>query len=78
MESSVSINYGPLTGNIAGEYQGTVAFEVIEATNTQQGTLPKVEIKVLDPAVVCEQNPDLFTEAPVPVSSSNPDDDTLP
>ena len=76
MESSVSTNYAPLQANIKGEYQGTVAFFVVEATNNGSD-LPKVEITVLDPAVVCELVPQLFTEAPELVDSSTPDDNSL-
>ena len=76
MESSVSTNYAPLQANLKGEYQGTVAFFVVEATNNLPD-LPKVEITVLDPAVACELEPQLFTEAPVLVDSSTPFDNSL-
>ena len=79
-ESEVSVNYTPslpTEGNIKGEYQGTVAFFVVEVTNSLPN-LPKVEITILDPAVFCEQEPQLFTEAPDLVDSSNPDDTMVP
>ena len=81
LESSVGTNYDPLTASIDGEYQGTVAFEVIEVLNNtiDSGDLPQVEIEILDSREVCTVPPlELFTQVPVPVDSSDPDDFMLP
>ena len=78
LESSVSSNYMPQTGGLEGLYQGTLAFEVLEVTDSvpplSDPALPKVKIKVLDPTVACELESQLFTEAPDLVDSSNPND----
>ena len=79
-DDGVETNYGPLTGSIDEDNLGTVAFEVIEVTELTgfgSGALPQVRIKILDAELVCEASLRLFTEAPVPTSSSVPFD-TVP
>ncbi len=86
-DSDVSMNYGPINGSLKGENLGVVAFEVIsvtERTNGSSGSLPVVQIMILDAdgdvsggQGVCEEDLALFTEAPEPNSSSEPYD-TVP
>jgi len=74
-KSDISIGYGPLTGSLKGDNRGIVAFEVDAVTAAGSGsTLPLVTIRVSDAADVCGEPLRLFTQAPAPVSSSNPAD----
>jgi hypothetical protein len=79
-DSDVSINYSPLTGNLQGANLGIVGFEVVSAAERTDGSdsdLPRVTIEIRD-AAVCEETLFLFTNAPVPESSSEPFDVTPP
>jgi len=76
-DSDVSINYGPLNGSLKGATLGTVAFEVgsvTPLTGFSSGSLPQVEVTILDAEKVCEGTLALFTDAPEPTSSSEPYD----
>ncbi len=76
-KSDISMNYDPLEGSLKGDNVGTVAFEVLsvtQRTNGSSSSLPEVEIKILDAETVCEGPLSLFTDAPVPTSSSEPFD----
>ncbi len=76
-KSDVSINYDPLDGSLKGDNLGTVAFEVLSVTRLDgfsSSSLPQAEIEILDANDVCEGSLTLFTDAPEPISSSEPFD----
>jgi choice-of-anchor C domain-containing protein len=76
-DSDISVNYGPLNGSLKGANLGIVAFEVLavtQLTGLSSSSLPKVEIRILDAESVCGGPLTLFTEAPEPISSSEPFD----
>jgi CSLREA domain-containing protein len=80
-DSTIGINYGPLSGSLKGENLGTVALRVLSSTplfDQSSGSLPEVEVEVLDAGTVCEQELRLITEAPEPESSSEPYDTGRP
>ncbi|WP_079736518.1 hypothetical protein [Salegentibacter salegens] len=80
-DSDISINYDPLEGNLQGENLGVVAFEVLNVTERADGSdsdLPSVNIRILDYAAVEALQLNLFNNAPVPESSSEPEDITPP
>ena len=79
-DSNISINYGPLNGNLKGANLGLAAFEVenvTQLTGYSSGSLPKVEIEIRDAAEVCNGPLTLLSAAPAPTSSSQPYD-TVP
>ena len=72
-----NIDGGIVYGSLKGANLGTLAFEVIMVTALSDGSdslLPKVDIQILDAEVVCEGALQLFTDAPEPISSSEPFD----
>ena len=76
-DSDISINYDPLNGSLKGSNLGIVAFEVmtvLQRENRSSGSLPDVEIKILDASEVCAAPLTLFEDAPEPTSSSEPFD----
>jgi len=76
-DSDISINYDPINGSLKGANLGTVAFEVLDVRHlmgVSSSSLPEVDIRILDAEVVCEGPLELFTEAPAPISSSEPED----
>ena len=73
-DSDISINYDPLDGSLKGANLGTVAFEVLAVTPRTEFSLPEVGIQILDAEEVCERLLTLLTEAPEPISSSEPFD----
>ncbi len=77
-DGDLSINYGPLMGNIQGATIGTVSFKVLEVkelTTWSTGSLPEVTIQILDANRVCQaRHQRLFLNAPEPSSSSEPFD----
>jgi len=76
-DSDVSINYDPLDGSLKGDNLGIVAFKVISVSQLfgfSSSSLPEVEIEILDAEDVCDEELELFTDAPVPISSSEPFD----
>ncbi|MBK7871923.1 MAG: hypothetical protein IPJ74_15210 [Saprospiraceae bacterium] len=80
-DSDISINYSPLLGNLQGANLGIVAFEVIdvkERTDGSTGSLPSVTIRIKDANAIANANLLLFSNAPVPKSSSEPYDVTPP
>lgn len=76
-DSDVSINYSPLLGNLQGANLGIVAFDVVKIekrTDGSSSSLPKVTVKIRDAQTVAGGTLKLFTNAPVPQSSSEPFD----
>ncbi len=84
-DSDVSINYDlgtPLgvNANLQGETLGVVAFQVNEVrtlNNFSSSTLPEVQITILDAASYANNN-FMLLSAPVPASSSVPNDRIAP
>lgn len=80
-DSEVSINYSPLQGNIQGANLGVVAFDVIKVVERTDGStsdLPRVTILIRSVSEVAALPLTLFSNAPVPQSSSEPFDITPP
>lgn len=80
-DSDVSINYSPLKGNIKGANLGVVAFDVLKAVKRTDGSssdLPRVTIRIRSVTDVSALPLKLFSNAPVPTSSSEPFDITPP
>lgn len=78
-DNNINIGYGPLNGSLKGANLGTVAFEVrsvTKLTGQSSSSLPKVEVRILDSESVCQGPLTLFTNAPTPTSSSQPNDVT--
>ena len=76
-DSDISINYSPLAGNLTGDNLGMVAFQVLsvkERTDGSSSSLPKVSIKILNVNDVKQLDLMLFSNVPVPRSSSEPFD----
>ena len=76
-DSDISINYGPLNGQLKGANLGVAAFEVLSVQTFSGGSsssLPKVTLRILDANVVCEAPLQRFLDAPAPSSSSTPSD----
>lgn len=76
-DSDISINYGPLNGSLKGENLGLVAFEVLNVTNRSggsSGSLPSVTVRILSVEESNDATFKLFSNAPVPSSSSVPYD----
>ena len=74
-DSDISINYDPLYGSLKGANLGTVAFDVVGVrarTDGSSGSLPEVDIEILDAECVCEGELLLFRDAPEQISSSWP------
>jgi hypothetical protein len=75
-DSDISMNYGPINGNLQGGYLGLAAFEVLAVTQFVGGsssTLPVVHIKIVDPVTVFGGSLVLY-DAPTITDSSNPFD----
>ena len=80
-DSDISINYDPILGNLQGANLGTVAFDVIavrERTNGSSSDLPRVTIRIRNATIIGDLSLNLFSNAPVPESSSEPLDITPP
>ena len=80
-DSEISINYSPLLGNLQGANLGIVAFDVLEVnkrTDGSSGSLPRVKILIRDASTFANTSLLLFSNAPVPQSSSEPFDITPP
>lgn len=76
-DGDVSVNYGPLQGNLQGANLGIVAFKVISVTQLMgqsSSSLPAVTIEILDPIAAFAGPLSFFLDAPAPVSSSVPFD----
>lgn len=80
-DSDVSVNYSPLYGNLQGENLGLVALEVLDVrkrTDGSSGSLPRVRVRIADVSKANAATLKLFSNAPVPRSSSEPFDVTPP
>jgi hypothetical protein len=80
-DGDVSINYSPLNGNLQGANLGLVALEVLDVrkrTDGSSGSLPRVRVKIADVSKANAATLKLFSNAPVPRSSSEPFDITPP
>lgn len=76
-DSDISINYDPIEANLQGANLGVVAFDVLGVTKRTNGStsdLPRVTISIRNATEVAEMNLSLFSNAPVPQSSSEPFD----
>ncbi|HRN78836.1 MAG TPA: hypothetical protein PKY29_02440 [Ferruginibacter sp.] len=76
-DGDISTNYSPLTGNLMGANLGIVGLTVLGVTARTDGSsqsLPKVKVKIEDASLLAMRDFYLFSNAPVPVSSSVPDD----
>jgi hypothetical protein len=76
-DSDVSTNYSPLNASLKGDNLGIVAFDVLEVykrTDGSSGSLPAVKIRIRDAVQTSGTNLKLFSNAPVPRSSSEPYD----
>lgn len=76
-DSDVTINYSPLEGNLKGANLGMVALEVMavrESTDGSTSDLPIVSVKILNVNEIDNLDLRLFSNAPVPQSSSEPFD----
>ena len=80
-DGDVSINYGPLNGNLQGSNLGLVALEVLtvtKRTDGSSGSLPKVSVRIRSVEQAKKVPLKLFSNAPIPKSSSEPYDITPP
>lgn len=76
-DGDISTNYSPLQGNLQGANLGIVALTVQEVTKRTDGSsmsLPKVKVRIENAATLAGQSMYLFSNAPVPSSSSEPGD----
>jgi hypothetical protein len=76
-DGDVSINYGPLNGNLQGSTLGVVALEVLDVrkrTDGSSGSLPLVKVRIINVDSAIAAPLKLFSNAPVPKSSSEPFD----
>lgn len=76
-DSDISINYDPIEGNLQGANLGVVAFDVLNVTERADGSssdLPRVTIRIRNAIEIGEKPLGLFSNAPVPESSSEPFD----
>ncbi|ERM80671.1 hypothetical protein P872_12460 [Rhodonellum psychrophilum GCM71 = DSM 17998] len=76
-DSDISINYSPLEGNLKGANLGMVALEVVDVrarTGGSSSDLPIVSVKILNVNEIDNLDLRLFSNAPVPQSSSEPFD----
>ena len=71
-DSDVSINYGPLEGNLQGSNLGTIAFRVIDAVCRTGSDLPRVTIEILDADLY--DSPFIDNSFAIPTDSSTPSD----
>jgi hypothetical protein len=80
-DGDVSTNYGPLDASLKGANLGMVALEVLQVkkrTNGSSGSLPSVQVRVINVNAASAATLKLFGNAPVPSSSSVPFDVTPP
>lgn len=76
-DGNTGINYGPLNGSLKGETLGLVSLEVIKVvkrTDGSSGSLPKVTVRIISVEAAKAASLKLFSNAPVPLSSSEPFD----
>ena len=76
-DSDISINYSPLNANLKGENLGVVALTVLDVIvrkNGSSSSLPAVIVRIEDASLVATYPLVLFSNAPIPSSSSEPMD----
>lgn len=78
-DSDISINYSPLEGSLKGSTLGVVAFKVLDVVkrtdrDRSSSSLPKVAVRIESVTTVSQLPLSLFSNAPVPRSSSEPED----
>lgn len=76
-DGDVSVNYSPLRANLQGANLGVVALQVLEVTRRTDGSsssLPKVKVRILNPIDTGQLPLLLFSNPPIPASSSEPFD----
>jgi hypothetical protein len=76
-DGDISINYDPIEGNLQGANLGLVAFDVLSVTERTDGStsdLPSISIRIRDAKEIGALSLNLFSNAPVPESSSEPFD----
>jgi hypothetical protein len=74
-DGDVAINYSPLDGSLKGANLGLVALEVIKVTRRTDGSsssLPRITVKIISVNDAKAAALKLFSNAPVPLSSSVP------
>ena len=80
-DSDISMNYSPLNGSLKGATLGVVALkvmDVVKRTDGSSSSLPKVAVKIENINNVSKLPLSLFSNAPIPKSSSEPMDITPP
>lgn len=80
-DSDISMNYDPLNGSLKGANLGVVALTVLKVekrTNGSSSSLPKVTVRIESVDKVSKLPLSLFSNAPIPKSSSEPMDITPP
>lgn len=76
-DSDISVNYSPIKGNLQGANLGVVAFDIINVTKRTDGStsdLPRVSIRIRSAVEISALNLNLFSNAPILESSSEPFD----
>ncbi|MCM4158927.1 hypothetical protein FHG64_01530 [Antarcticibacterium flavum] len=80
-DSDISINYDPIEANLQGDNLGIVAFEILEVnarTGGSDSDLPVVRVLIKDAGEIAAGDLLLFSNPPIPESSSEPEDITPP
>lgn len=80
-DGDISINYSPLNANLKGENLGVVALtvlDVVERKNGSSSSLPAVIVRIEDANLVSTYPLVMFSNVPIPNSSSEPMDVKLP
>lgn len=80
-DSDISINYDPIEGNLQGDNLGIVALEVLDVTTRTGGSdsdLPVVRVLIKSAGDISGEDLFLFSNPPIPDSSSEPEDITPP
>ncbi|WBL41565.1 hypothetical protein PBT90_12455 [Algoriphagus halophytocola] len=78
-DSDISINYDPIEGNLQGANLGIVAFDVLSVSARTDGSssdLPRVSIRIRNTEEIGVSSLNLFSNATIPESSSEPMDIT--
>lgn len=76
-DGDVSINYNPLDGSLKGANLGMVALEVVKVTRRtggSSGSLPRITVRIVNVEAAASTSLKLFSNAPAPLSSSEPFD----
>jgi hypothetical protein len=76
-EDDLSVNYTPFYANLKGENLGVVAFTILEVVESKEGSsssLPVAIVRIEDASLVSTYPLMLFSNAPIPFSSSEPMD----